>query len=81
MAATVSFYRLEDLSADQRRALTLRTEADLSAFMAQVEPVIAAVKCRGRFLPWSGSPASSIKAEITERQGERGRVRRRIRTT
>ncbi|MEM7224580.1 MAG: histidinol dehydrogenase [Pseudomonadota bacterium] len=47
MAAEVSFYRLEDLDAAARQALMVRTEDDLGGFMAQVEPVIAAVEAEG----------------------------------
>jgi histidinol dehydrogenase len=47
MTARVSLYEYDKLDTRQRAALLLRTEADLSDFMAQVKPIIAAVKAEG----------------------------------
>ena len=47
MTATVSLYRLDEMSAVARRELLTRTEADLGPFLTQVEPVIAAVEAEG----------------------------------
>ncbi|HEX9446488.1 MAG TPA: histidinol dehydrogenase [Dongiaceae bacterium] len=47
MTAPISFHELSKLTAQQRTALTRRSEADLSAFFDRVRPIIEAVRQEG----------------------------------
>lgn len=47
MSRTISFWQLEQLSAQQRSQLLQRTESDLSSYMTQVQPIIEDVRQRG----------------------------------
>jgi len=47
MTRTINFHELAKLSADERKRLLTRTEADLSSFEAKVRPIIEAVKNEG----------------------------------
>ena len=47
MTSEVSFWQLEQLSSEQRQQLLQRTESDLGPYMAQVQPIIDAVRERG----------------------------------
>jgi histidinol dehydrogenase len=47
MNLTVSFYDLARLSNDERNALMMRTEGDLSKHLEAVRPIIAAVRAEG----------------------------------
>jgi histidinol dehydrogenase len=47
MTATISFHELTKISAQQRVALTRRSEADLSAFFDRVRPIVESVRTEG----------------------------------
>ncbi|MEE2980474.1 MAG: histidinol dehydrogenase [Pseudomonadota bacterium] len=47
MVTTVSLYEYDRLDADERAALLVRSEADLSDYMTRVKPIIAAVRAEG----------------------------------